>query len=122
MRSKYGSYKEYHTSLDTLENVVTSEGLHKSFEIYTKIITSLENNKTFKNKLLCEPKLDKYNLYPSLSIKNNKKNKTKIIKNLLSYFDGNLDLISICDKINIPIWEVLEQIDFLKKYKLIEEK
>ena len=122
MRSKYGSYKEYHTSLDTLENVVTSEGLHKSFEIYTKIITSLENNKTFKNKLLCEPKLDKYNLYPSLSIKNNKKNKTKIIKNLLSYFDGNLDLISICDKINIPIWEVLEEIDFLKKYKLIEEK
>ena len=34
MRSKYHSYKEYHTSLDTIGNVVTSKGLRTSLELF----------------------------------------------------------------------------------------
>ena len=44
MRSKYGSYKEYHTSLDTLGNVVTEKGLRGSFKIYKEVIKMFELN------------------------------------------------------------------------------
>ena len=121
IRSKYGNFKEYHTSLDKLDTVVTKKGLDKSFEIYTKIIDALENNQVYKNKFLCEPKLDKYNLYPSLSIKNNKSKSTIKIKNLLTYFDGKLDLISICDKLDLSIWDVKEEVKKLIENDLIRK-
>ena len=45
MKSKYGSFKEYHTSLDTLGSVVTKKGLNESLNIYKKLIGEYE--KTF---------------------------------------------------------------------------
>ena len=51
MRSKYGLYKEYHTSLDKLGTVVTAKGLGQSFNAYKKIIEALENNYKLKLKL-----------------------------------------------------------------------
>ena len=44
MRSKYGSYKEYHTSLDNLTNVVTAKGLEGGYEINRLAIEVVENN------------------------------------------------------------------------------
>ena len=44
MRSKYGTYKEYHTSLDVFGNVVTTRGLLQSLNIYKKMIQELETN------------------------------------------------------------------------------
>ena len=37
MRSKYGSYKEYHTSKDNL-NFISQKGFQGSFSIYRNII------------------------------------------------------------------------------------
>jgi aminopeptidase-like protein len=44
MRSKYGTYKEYHTSLDVFGNVVTTRGLLQSLNIYKKMIQELDTN------------------------------------------------------------------------------
>ena len=88
---------------------------------YTKIIDALEINQVYKNKYLCEPKLDKYNLYPPLSMKNNKNTSTIKIKNLLTYFDGKLDLISICDKLNLSIWDVKDEVNKLIEKGLIRK-
>ena len=41
MRSKYGEYKEYHTSLDNLK-FISKQGFQKSFEIYLKILLFLK--------------------------------------------------------------------------------
>ena len=71
MRSKYGTYKEYHTSLDNLK-FISSIGLWSSFNIYKKVIKCLELNNTFyRNNYFgkSEPFLTKYKLIETLSRK-----------------------------------------------------
>lgn len=82
MRSMYGTYKEYHTSLDNLDFIPLEE-LYKSFEIYKKILMNIEINEKLeavhKN---CEPKLDKRGLYPTLG---SQKETTDSIKKECTY-------------------------------------
>ena len=117
MRSKYGSYDEYHTSLDDL-SFISMEGLNGAYNVYIKAIESLELNQRFKNIVLCEPQLSKRGLYPSLSTKESNEN-VDTMMNLLTYIDGDSDLLSIAEKINKPIWELTEIIDSLKDSNLI---
>ena len=72
MRSKYGTYPEYHTSLDKIGTVVTQKGLTQSFELFKKMIFIIENNFKPKIKIKCEPMLSKRDLYPTLSTKKKK--------------------------------------------------
>ena len=74
MRSKYLEYKEYHTSLDKIDKVVTAKGL-KSFSMVVKIINLLEKNDYLISTFPGEPNLGKRNLYPKIS---NKKHKSYI--------------------------------------------
>ncbi len=123
MRSKYGEYKEYHTSLDNLK-FISKDGFQKSFEIYVKILTLLENNFKYKIKTICEPNLGKRNLYPLVS-KWPDPEKYKEIENLLnfiSYADGKNDLIFIADKLGISGLELIEIVENLKKKNLLNYK
>ena len=74
MRTKYGEYKQYHTSLDDF-NLVTRKGLNGGFKIAKKSIENLLNYIIPKSVIVCEPKLQKKNLYESLSTKFNSKKK-----------------------------------------------
>ena len=67
-RSKYGECAEYQTSLDNLE-FIPEKGLYGSLEIYKHCIQSLGQNSIYKPSTLCEPKLGKYKLYGTVSIK-----------------------------------------------------
>ena len=104
MRSKYGEYPEYHTSLDNL-NFISSDGLNKSFEVYKDAIDILENNFIYRNAWLCEPQLGKRGMYPNVSTKNSKAIVRQMM-NLLSYCDGENDLLDIAALINEPFWDL----------------
>ena len=67
MRSKYGTYPEYHTSLDKIGTVVTQKGLKQSFDLFKKVIFIIENNEKPITNIFCEPMLSKRNLYPTFS-------------------------------------------------------
>ena len=118
MRTKYGKYKEYHTSLDDLKKVVTSKGLGKSYEIYVKIINLLEKSRFPKIKVLCEPQLGKRGLYPTVTRKK-ADIKVRTLINLISYCDGKHSFEEISKKCLISISEVNKIVQKLKKKKLI---
>ena len=119
MKSKYGSYPEYHTSLDNL-NFITPEGLKESYEMMKTAIEILESNKFWKLKTLGEPQLGKRGLYPTLSTKNSGTT-VQDLMNVIAYCDGENDLIDISNICGLKFKEVLKIIETLFINELVEE-
>lgn len=122
-KTKYGKYKEYHTSLDKLDSVVTSKGLNESFNMYKKLITYFEENKDFdsffpKSIYPCEPHLSKRNLYPTISIKN-QNSYIRNLMNILSYCDGKKSINQIASITKNTIETTNKILTLLKKEKII---
>jgi aminopeptidase-like protein len=119
MRTKYHEYPEYHTSGDNL-SIIEPNQLVKSLQMYKQCLQSLENNRTYKTIVNCEPQLGKRNLYPTISKKGSTKN-VKNMMNLLAYCDGHNDLLSIAEKINVSILTLLPIIEDLIEKKVLKE-
>jgi len=114
MRSKYGTYKEYHTSLDNFD-FVSIKGLRGGFKILKESIKNLDSSLITRPKFLCEPHLSKYKLYPTLS-KKNKNNFSRKILDFIQYSDGKNDLFDISRILKINYKEVK------KIYKILINK
>lgn len=118
MRSKYGCYPEYHTSLDDL-TLVTPAGLAGGFEALQKVIECLEGNERFKTTVYGEPQLGKRGLYPTLSTKRS----GAVVRNMMNflvYCDGTKTALDIADLIGVPLWELSETIDTLKREGILQ--
>jgi aminopeptidase-like protein len=96
MRTKYGSYPEYHTSLDTLGAVVTPEGLAGAMLAYIRAIQILELDFYPVVTTICEPQLGKRDLYPTISKKGNYE-RTWRVRELLSLADGSASVRALAD-------------------------
>ena len=120
LRTKYGEYPEYHTSLDDLKNVVTPKGLNGGYWALRKALELLDKNKNYKNNILCEPQLVKRGFYPKVSSKKSEDD-LRVIKNFLSFCDGEHTLLDIAEKINLPAWELYEFVEKLISQKVISE-
>lgn len=118
MRTKYGCYPEYHTSLDDLD-LVTPSGLLGGYEALRRSIECLEMNETLRTTVYCEPQLGKRGLYPTISTKSSG-DQVRNMMNFLSYSDGNLSTLEIAEKINVPLWELAEIIEKLKSEGILE--
>ena len=117
-RTKYGEYKEYHTSLDNF-NLVTKKGIRGGFNVIKKAIEIIQSKKFPKNLVLCEPFLTKRKLYPTLSGSEKININTSNILDFLQFSDGknSLEKISKLTKINMN--KINEIYKNLKKLKLI---
>ena len=119
LRTMYGRYSEYHTSLDNLENVVTPQGLKGGYLAIKKAIETIENNKNYKSNILCEPHLAKRDLYTGVSRKGSDKD-IILTLNFLSLCDGKNTLLNIAENLKVPIWELYHLVDKLKSHSLID--
>ncbi len=126
MRTKFGEYKEYHTSLDKIGNVVTSNGLLGGYKLVKNIIDELESKKypidiTIKPLALnkCEPFMTKRKLYPTTSKANNS-NYLKKYMDILTYSDGKHSLLYISEHCKISIKQTISIAKKLAKTKLIK--
>jgi aminopeptidase-like protein len=118
MRTKYGEYPEYHTSLDNLD-LISPAGLLGGFEVLQHCILCLEHNETLKTTVLGEPQLGKRGLYPTLSTKNSKQT-VQDMMNLIAYCDGTNDLLNVAEIINVPMWKLFDLVDLLKSNDVLE--
>jgi aminopeptidase-like protein len=117
MRTKYGEYPEYHTSLDNLD-FVSREGFDGAFNLYRKAIRLLEANFKYKVTCLCEPQLGKRGLYPSIGTPNHGQVVRNML-NLVAYSDGEHDLIDIAEQIEIDAQDLIVLADNLKSHGLL---
>ena len=119
MRSKYGTYPEYHTSLDNL-TLISSDGLEGGFNVIKKIIQILEFNQIYKSKTPCEPQLGKYDLYPTISVKESKQYElSDVMLNILAYTDGCNDTLEISNIIRKDFFTVHQVMKTLVDNKLV---
>lgn len=114
MRSKYGTYPEYHTSLDNME-FISPQGLAGAFTALQRCLKLLQANAVYRATCLGEPQLGRRGMYPTLSEKGSGQD-VYTMMNILSYADGKRDLVSIADRIGASAEDCIPIIN-----KLLEE-
>ena len=117
MRTKYGEYPEYHTSLDNLD-VISPEGLQGGLEMLQSAVRILESNNRWEIKTKCEPQLGKRGLYPNISTKSSW-GEIQNQMNVISFLDGDHDLMQIADNCRISFDEVIKILEKLKQAELV---
>lgn len=118
MRSKYGTYPEYHTSLDDL-SLVSARGLGESFELLRRCLEVLEANRVYRACQPCEPQLGRRGLYPALSTRDSAA-AVRTMMNFLAYADGAHDLVAIADRIGADALDCAGLADRLLRAGVIE--
>ena len=116
-RSKYGTFPEYHTSLDNF-NLVTKRGLRGGFNVAKEAISILDKKVIPINNILCEPQMGRRGMFPQLSTKKNKVNTMNYL-NFLQYSDGKNDINKISILLNLSKKKTIRIYQVLKEKKLI---
>lgn len=118
-RSMYQTYPEYHTSLDN-KDFISFSAMERSIEVYFQIVQTLEWNECYVNtQPYCEPQLGKRGLYHQLGGQPDRKKSTRQLLHLLSFADGERDLIDIAAWRDEPATEYLPVIQLLQEHGLL---
>lgn len=120
MRSKYGEFPEYHTSLDDF-SLVTAAGLEGGLSLLQQSIRILESNDIFRSTIAGEPQLGKRGLYPTLSMKGSADN-ALLMLDVLAYADGSTDLLQIADIIGVDFQQCTEVASTLVDHGLLSRE
>jgi len=122
MRSKYGSYPEYHTSLDNMD-LISSSGLSESYNIHMQCIMILENNYFYKARYCGEPFLSKHGM--NFKIVGGKENDESItaqnVLNVIMCCDGSKDVIDIAEELGQYAGDLISIFGYLKEEGLLEK-
>ena len=118
MRTRFGDYPEYHTSLDNFD-LVTERGLNGGFQLAKKTIDIIHKKVLPITKVTCEPMLSKRKLMSTIS-KGIPASAIKNLKLFITYSDGKNDLAEIRDKLNISKRKINKILKILVKKKLIK--
>ena len=119
MRSMYGTYPEYHTSLDDL-TLVTPAALDESLAIYERLVDALEANETLETTMpFCEPQLSSRGLYPEIGGGLAGRQRVHDTNWLLNLCDGSLDLLAVADRARRPVSELGPLATTLREHGLL---
>ncbi len=117
MRSKYGTYPEYHTSLDNLD-FISPQGLQGGYNALKQAIQIIETNCYPMVTTCCEPQMGKRGLYSTLSQKGSA-HSTRLMMDFLSYSDGTKTILDIAEILSQPYQCLLSIFQLLQKEGLL---
>lgn len=121
MRSKYGQYPEYHTSLDDL-TFVTPAGLQGGLDLMAHAIRIVEGNRTWQAVLPGEPQLGRRGLYPTTSTRSSGAQvDVRNMMNVLAYLDGTNDAIAVAQIVGQPALQVAATAAMLAEAGVVRE-
>jgi len=112
MRSRYGDYPEYHTSLDDLDNVVTPAGLQGGLDVVRECIETLEREPVLVTTTYGEPQLGPRGLYHTMLNKNTS-DEVMLRTNILAYADGQhavSDMAEVFDDDEVTIAAMVQEL------------
>ena len=117
-RSRFGDYKEYHTSFDNLSGI-SNKSLNGTVKILKKFVEEIQKNQIFVKDIFCEPFLFKYNLINNIS--KFEKFKNRDIKNICAFTNKNIDTKELKNKFKINKIKLNKMIKELSRKKIIKE-
>jgi aminopeptidase-like protein len=120
-RNDYNNFKEYHTSLDSIDKFDFSI-FYESVNFILDIVETLEINKIPKSTVIYGTHhlaRRKTKLYDHIFFKRKKTNVEKILFEILNLSDGTLDFLDMANKKNFLLLDYKKLIDNIKKEKLI---
>lgn len=118
MRTRYGNYPEYHTSLDDL-SVITQTGLQGGLDLVRECIQILETDGVYRATVLGEPQLGRRGLYHAIHGRS-VADVVLMRTHVLAYCDGSHSIFDIAVLLGRPYAEVAEIVDELLAHDLVE--
>ena len=117
MRSKYGTYPEYHTSLDNLD-FISPKGLQGGLDMMKYAVVLMEMNHKWKVATLGEPQMGARGLYPLIGTATSGL-EVEDMMNVIAYCDGTRDLLEISDTCHLSMVDAYEIVKKLLSAQLL---
>lgn len=121
MRSKFGTFPEYHNSLDNLD-FVNGDNLAESLTLLDKLVEIHEENDVYVNVVSAEPWLVKRGLARKNKENRFQESNEKLLMDFLAYADGNNSLVDIAQILKVNFREVSTIAQELLQLELIKSK
>lgn len=120
MRTRYGVYPEYHTSLDDLDTVVTPAGLQGGLDLVRDSIRHLEDSVYYRTPIKGEPQLGKRGLYHTFHART-VADEVLLRTHVLAYADGRHSLDDMAELFERSPQDLSIIIDELIEHRLLEQ-
>lgn len=121
IRTKYGTYPEYHTSLDTKE-FMDLRAVQSTLDAYFAICQVLDGNALYRNMVpYGEPRLGIRGLYPKSSVAAQNVATADALFWVLNLADGTHDLLAIAERSGLPFAQIRDAANKLEQAGLLKE-
>jgi aminopeptidase-like protein len=117
MRTKYGTYREYHTHLDDL-TLVTPAGLQGGLDLVLDCVGELEKSDYFRSTVLGEPQLGRRGLYHAMHART-VADEILLRTHVLAYADGRHSVADIAEMCAEPESVIRDLVDELIGHGLL---
>ncbi|MDP1878050.1 MAG: DUF4910 domain-containing protein [Actinomycetota bacterium] len=117
MRTKYGAYREYHTSLDDL-SVITPVGLQGGLDLVRDCVEALESGVYYRATVLGEPQLGRRGLYHAMHART-VADEVLLRTHVLAYADGQHSIDDLVELLSVPAPDLLALVDELVAHGLL---
>lgn len=122
MRSRHGTFREYHTSADNL-SFVRPDALADSFTKAAAVLEILEHNRVYLNlHPKGEPQLGRRGLYEGLGAGASRREQEMALLWTLNLSDGEHSLLAIAERAELPFAAIRAAAESLVAAELLREK